>query len=384
MGSSDNHRILAYLKNAQADMIELLTRLVELESPSTDKPALDQLAAVLTSEVQALGATVDVLPQERAGNQVRARWGNAGPGGALLLAHMDTVWDLGTVALRPVRQEGELLYGPGAYDMKGGIVTSLWALRAMKELDLLPEQRVTLLLTSDEEVGSHTSRPLIEAEARAHDVVFVLEPSQLPAAALRTSRKGVGNFRVSVSGRAAHAGGNHEKGINAIEELARQVVILQGLTDYARGTTVNVGVIAGGTRSNVVPEEAWAEVDVRVVDEEEAARIEAAVGGLTPILEGTAISVTGGVGRPPLVRTPAIASLFSQARDLAAQLGFELEESSTGGGSDGNFTAALGVPTLDGLGVVGDQAHAVDEYIRTDSLPQRSALLAALLRSWRL
>jgi len=377
---STTDRIFSFLQDARTDMVDLLTRLVELESPSTDKPALDQLADILACEARTFGGDVDVLVQEHAGNHVRARWGGDGGGGALLLCHMDTVWDLGTVAQRPVRQEGGRLYGPGAYDMKGGIVTGLWALRALDELDLMPAQPITLLLTSDEEVGSQTSRPYIEAEARACDAVFVLEPAQMPGAAVKTSRKGVGNYRVSVSGRAAHAGANHEQGINAIEELARQVAVLQGLTDYGKGTTANVGVIEGGTRSNVVPDQAWAELDVRVVDAAETVRIETAVQGLTPSLAGAEITVTGGINRPPMERTEAIADLFATARSLAAEMGFELAESSSGGGSDGNFTAALGVPTLDGLGVVGDHSHAVDEYVLIDSMAQRSALLAALLR----
>jgi glutamate carboxypeptidase len=320
-----------------------------------------------------------MLRQAAAGDIVRARWGS-GDGGVLLLCHMDTVWDLGTLAKRPVRVEDGRLYGPGAFDMKGGIVNALWAMRALRELELMPSRRVTLLITSDEEIGSDASRALIEAEARAHEVVFVLEPAQPPRAALKTWRKGVGGYRVTVTGRAAHAGAAHDEGINAIAELARHVLAIEALTDYAAGTTVNVGVIRGGTRSNVVPEQAWAEVDYRVMDMTEAARVDAFMRGLKPQRDGVRLAVTGGLNRPPMVRTPAIVALYTRAEAIAAELGLPLTETGTGGGSDGNFTAALGVPTLDGLGVVGDGGHALHELVVVSSLPERAALLAGLIR----
>jgi glutamate carboxypeptidase len=378
--STDNQKIFAYLCDHQAEMVALLTKLVEMESPTDDKPSLDRLAAFLAEEARGLGAQAEVLMQPEAGNHVRARWGE-GTGGALLLCHMDTVWSVGTVAERPVRIEDGLLYGPGAFDMKGGIVNSLWAMRALRDLDLLPEQRVTLVLTSDEETGSRTSRPIFEAEALEHDVVFCLEPAQPPNASLKTWRKGVGVFHVHVTGLAAHAGADHDKGTNAIEELAHQILTTQAFTDYEVGTTLNVGVVTGGTRSNVVPAEARAEVDVRVMNTEEAARIEEKMHGLKPHLPGTTVKVTGGVGRPPMVRTPEIVALYKKAESLAAEMGFRVTEAGTGGGSDGNFTAALGVPTLDGMGVVGDGGHAIHEHVVVRSLPERAALLAAMLRS---
>ena len=271
---TDNQRLFDYLSAHQADMVAHLTQLVEQESPSDHKPALDRLAAVLAEHAAAVGARTEVLRQTVAGDFVRARWGN-GAGGVLLLCHMDTVWDLGTLAERPVRVEDGRLYGPGAFDMKGGIVNALWAMRALRELELMPSRRVTLLITSDEEIGSDASRALIEAEAVTHEVVFVLEPAHPPRASLKTWRKGVGGYRVTVTGRAAHAGAAHDEGINAIAELARHVLAIEALTDYAAGTTVNVGVIRGGTRSNVVPEQAWAEVDYRVMNMAEAARVDA-------------------------------------------------------------------------------------------------------------
>lgn len=378
MPSTVNQRLLAYLLAHQSDMVADLARLVEMESPSDDKAALDRLAAALAADLRGLDAEVAVLPQPTAGDHLRARWGD-GPGGALLLCHMDTVWPLGTLAHMPVRVEDGRFYGPGAFDMKGGIVNALWAMRALHALALRPKHRITLLITSDEEVGSGASRPLIEAEALTHDIVYVLEPAHPPHGALKTWRKGVGDYRVSVTGRAAHAGAAHDEGINAIEELAHQVLAIQALTAYGVGTTVNVGVIGGGTRSNVVPAQAWAEVDFRVMNQAEADRIDAALRSLTPRLAGTTIEVTGGLNRPPMVRTPANLALYARAEAIAAELGLTISETGTGGGSDGNFTSALGVPTLDGLGVTGDGSHALHEHVLIASLPERAALLAGLL-----
>ncbi len=380
MQPTDNQRLLAYLNAHQADMVAHLVRLVELESPTDDKAAIDRLGATLAAELRDLGASVTLLPQAAAGDHLCARWGR-GPGGFLLLCHMDTVWELGTLARMPVHVEDGRLYGPGTYDMKGGIVNAMWAMRALAELDLLPDRRITLVITSDEEEGSTTSRALIEAEALAHNAVFVLEPAHPPRAALKTWRKGVGDYRVQVTGVAAHAGAAHDQGVNAIEELAHHILAIQALTDYAVGTTVNVGVLGGGTRSNVVPAQAWAEVDFRVMNEAEAERVDRFMRSLTPQLPGAAIEVTGGLNRPPMVRTPAIVALFKRAAQVAAELGFPIDETGTGGGSDGNFTAALGVPTLDGLGVAGDGGHAQHEHVIVSSLPERAALLAGLIRA---
>lgn len=379
MRPTDNQRLLAYLRSHQTKMVDHLIRLAEMESPTNNKAALDRLGAALAEELRGLAAVVDVLPQVNAGDHVRGRWGT-GSDGLLLLCHMDTVWDIGTLARMPLRVADGRLYGPGTFDMKGGIVNALWALRALRELDLLPERRITLLITSDEETGSLTSRDLIEAEAVTHDAVFVLEPAHPPRAALKTWRKGVGDYRVQVTGVAAHAGAAHDQGVNAIEELARHILAIQALTDYAAGTTVNVGVIGGGTRSNVVPERAWAEIDMRVMNGAEAERLDSFMRGLKAQLPGATIEVTGGLNRPPMVRTPAIVALFQRAAASAAELGFTVDETGTGGGSDGNFTAALGIPTLDGLGVAGDGGHAQHEHVIVSSLPERAALLAGLLR----
>jgi glutamate carboxypeptidase len=380
MTEGQPQKILSYLLDHRDEMVDLLARLVELESPSGDKPGLDRLGAFLAQELHGLGAVVEVLSQSEAGNHIRARWGQ-GQGGTLLLCHMDTVWETGTVQERPVRVEAGKLYGPGSLDMKAGIVNALWAWRTFRAVNLAPGRRVTLLLTADEEVGSRTSRPVIEAEAPQHDRVLVLEPAQPPGGALKTWRKGVGAYRITTTGRAAHAGVDHGKGINAIEELAHQILGLQELTDYEAGITVNVGLMQGGTRTNVVPQEAWARVDVRVVDDKQAAWLDERIHGLKPHLANARLEVSGGIGRPPLVRTPEIVALYRRAQDLAAQMGLEITEAGSGGGSDGNFTAALGVPTLDGLGAVGDGAHALHEHVEIPSLPERAALLASMLLS---
>ena len=380
MSANTNLQILDYLRNRQQDMTDTLTHLVELESPSDDKAALDRFGSYLAWELRGIGAQVETLPQPEAGDHLIARWGN-GERGVLLLCHMDTVWPLGTLDERPVRIEGDKLFGPGADDMKGGIVMALWAIRAMRELNLMPPKRISMLLNSDEETGSHTSREVIEREALKHDAVFVLEPSVPPHGAYKTWRKGVGVYRLAVTGWATHAGADHEKGVNAIEELAHQILTIQGFTDYENGTTFNVGVVGGGTRSNVVAAEAWAEVDVRVKTLEEAARVEEKMHTLQPHNPRAALSVSGGLNRPPMERSAQIAALFEKAQTLAAEMRIEISETGTGGGSDGNFTAALGVPTLDGMGVVGDGGHALNEHVLLSLLPERAAVLAAMLNA---
>jgi glutamate carboxypeptidase len=374
-----NITILRALESRRNRMTRTLVELVEMESPTGNKAALDCLGQHLAAETAQLGARVRRFPQATAGDHIRAVWAGEGAG-TLLLCHFDTVWDVGTLAARPLRIEDGRLYGPGAFDMKGGIANALHAIAVLRELALMPEEPITLLLTSDEETGSQTSRSLIEEEARGHRRVFVLEPAHPPAAALKTWRKGVGDYRMTVRGRAAHAGAAPWEGISAVDELARQILAVHALTDLARGTTVNAGVIGGGTRPNVVAEEAWADIDVRVMNLDEAARIDAAMRDLRPSLPGAALTITGGLNRPPMVRSPASLALFQRAAALAAEMGFAVTETGTGGGSDGNFTSALGVPTLDGLGVAGDGGHALHEHVILASIPERAALLAALLR----
>ena len=296
----------------------------------------------------------------------------------MLLGHFDTVWDVGQLREMPLREEEGRLHGPGIYDMKAGIALGALAIRALQALDRMPPAPVVMFFTTDEETGSATSRALVEAEARRSAAVLVLEPS-LPGGALKTARKGCGGYELVVRGVAAHAGIDPRKGASAIRELARQIVRLEALQDLDRGVSLNVGVVAGGTRPNVVPDLATAAIDVRVPAMADAARVDAAMRALTPELPGVSVEVRGGIDRPPLERTPAVIRLYEQARIVAAELGRALGEGSTGGGSDGNFTAALGVPTLDGLGAVGDGAHARHEHVVLADLAWRAALLAGLV-----
>ncbi len=360
--------------------LDLLRQLVEMESPSTDKAAVDRVVRYVAERARAAGAEVTIVPQARWGDHVLARWGK-GEGGFLLLCHLDTVWPVGTLAERPWRVEGERAFGPGVYDDKASAAIILTALEGLQAIGLSPRYPVTVLFNSDEEVGSPSSRPLIEAEAAQARVVFCMEPAR-PDGALKVWRKGTGRYRITALGRAAHAGADHEKGVNAIEELAHQVLRLQRMTDYEAGTTVNVGRIEGGTRTNIVPDRAQVWVDVRVKTTAEWERISAAIGVLEPVLPGARLIVEGGMSRPPMEASPVTLEPFRRAQEIAARLGLTLTADGTGGASDANFTAAMGVPTLDGLGALGDDAHSVDEYVFIPSLTERAALLATLLVEW--
>ncbi len=362
------------------EQIALLRQWVEQESPTTDKNAVDAMGSMLTEQMRSLGATVQRHPQTTVGDHLSGQWGSGG-GGILLLAHMDTVHPLGALQDMPWREEGGKFFGPGVLDMKSGILIALSAIQILRERQLMPSARITLVVTSDEETGSETSRSLIERTARDHDLVFVLEPS-LPDGSIKTWRKGVGMFELEVIGRAAHAGVDPASGINAIVEMAMQVPEILALQDLDAGTTLNVGVIQGGTRSNVVPDRCKARVDVRVMHAEETERIERALQSLTPKLEGAKICVAGNFERPPMPRTEQRAADFERAKRIAELLGIQLTESGTGGGSDANFVAPFEISVLDGLGAVGDGAHSNREYIQKASLAPRTALLAALLTHW--
>ena len=300
-------------------------------------------------------------------------------GEILALGHSDTVWPMGTLKSMPFREAEGRLWGPGVLDMKSGIAFFIFAVHALRDLDLPVVSRVLLQLNSDEEVGSPQSRALTEANARKSKAVLVLEPGTGLAGKLKTARKGVGDFTVKVTGRASHAGVDFAAGASAILELARQIDRIAGFTDLDRGITVNPGVIAGGSRSNVIAAEAWTHVDLRVPRLRDAPRLERKFRGLRPFDKRCTVRVEGGLNRPPLERTPGVAALFRTAQKLGRELGLELEESSTGGGSDGNFTGALGIPTLDGLGAVGEGAHAAHESILVDRMADRTALIAKLL-----
>jgi len=374
-----------YFVQRTAEMLDLLRRLVEIESPSHDKPAVDRCGRFVAEAARQAGAEVTLVSQSRTGDHLVARW----PGrkerekGFLLLCHLDTVWPLGTLAERPWRVEEEQgrVYGPGCLDDKASAVVVLAALEGLRDVGIALCRPVTVVFNADEEIGSRSSRALIEAESARAEVVFCVEPAR-PDGALKIARKGTARYTVTALGRATHAGSDHEQGVNAIEELAHQILRLQGMTDYAVGTTVNVGYVQGGTRTNVVPERATARVDVRVRTAAEGVRIAAAIESLRSISPAARLAVEGGLSRPPMEESPLTMGPFRRAQAIAADLGMSLTGGSTGGASDANFTAALGVPTLDGLGAVGDGAHSEDEYVLVSSLPERAALLAALLSRW--
>jgi glutamate carboxypeptidase len=368
-----------FLKSQRDPMLQTLRTLVEHETPTDDKAAIDRAQEYLSGEFDALGGSVHVFPQVEAGDHLRVEFAGAQEPQLTLLTHIDTVYSLGTLATMPFRAEGRLAYGPGIFDMKGGIVIVLYAFKALQSLGLVPQRKIVCLVTSDEEIGSLASRALIEEEARNSSTVLVLEPGAGPHGSLKTWRKGVGRFTLNVTGRASHAGADPDRGRSAIIELAHQVLQLNALNDAKVGTTVNVGIVSGGSRANVVPADARAEIDVRVMTLAEARRIEDVMQSIEPLTPDTTVLVTGGLNRPPMERTPEIMARYETARALAAQIGIELSETGTGGGSDGNFTAALGTPTLDGLGAVGNGAHSPNEFVVVDRLPQRAAILAGLL-----
>jgi glutamate carboxypeptidase len=366
----------------------LLQILVETESPSHDKTAVDRVGAIVAEEARKLGAQVAIIPNRETGDHVLARFSSLSKAVGeveahnrpiLLLCHMDTVYPIGAITKTPFREADGKIFGPGTLDMKAGIVISLAAIEAAQKEGLT--RPVTLLCTSDEEIGSKTSRRFIESLAKESTLVLVLEPA-LVDGSLKTWRKGVGEFRVKTRGRAAHAGGEHEKGRNAIEEMAHQVIAIQKLTDYSKQTTVNVGVIQGGTVSNVVPEEALIQVDVRVMQPGEWERLEGEMKKLKPVLDGTSIEITGSLNRPPMPFDNTMSKTFEKAKMIASQIGMKLKAGGTGGASDGNFVAPLGIPVLDGLGGVGEGAHSEREYIFAESLEQKVRLVASLLHDW--
>jgi glutamate carboxypeptidase len=365
---------------ADNQALDLLRRLVETESPSHEKTAVDNVGRLVAQECLQLGADVETVKQSIVGDHLIARWGE-GSGGILLLHHMDTVFPLGTLNKMPFIQKEDKTFGPGVLDMKGGVAVSLSVIRQLQEQKQMPARPVIALFTSDEEIGSDSSRELIEKLARESVLVLVLEPG-LVDGALKVWRKGVGEFLVKVQGRASHAGGAHEEGRNAIQEMAHQILVIQNMTDYSKGTTLNVGVIRGGTASNVVPAECQAEVDYRVLVPEEAERVNAAMMSLRPMTPGTSITVTGGLNRPPMPNDDVMKKTFEKASVLSEGIGMKLKSGGTGGGSDANFIAPLGVPVLDGLGTVGEGYHSEREFMYTESLSSRVALVAELIRRW--
>lgn len=358
-------------------LIEQLRALVEVESPS-DEPAAVNRANDLVAELGIqIGGRVKRHRQTKFGDVMELRFGpkRSKQKPILLLGHLDTVWPLGTLSSMPWQEKDGRLWGPGVLDMKAGVTMALTTLGSLRELG--NNRPVTLLLNSDEEVGSTVSRPVTERLALQSAAVFVLEPAQ--GLAYKTARKGVGQYDLHVTGVAAHSGVDFARGHSAILEMARLIETVSGFTDLSRGRTVNCGVVRGGTRSNVIAAEAWAEVDVRIARSSDAARVEKLFRTLKVTDPNCSLTITGGLNRPPMERTPSTITLFKQARALAARLGFTLDEAATGGGSDGNFTSTLGVPTLDGMGAVGEGAHAAHESIVIEHLLPRTILLAAMI-----
>jgi glutamate carboxypeptidase len=374
---------LRRLKPRLPEMLKTLERLVRAESPSLEKAPADRCAALLAAEWRKRGARVERIAQKYRGDHLRITWwpGQSRPADQLLvLGHYDTVYSTGTISKMPFHVSRGKAYGPGIFDMKAGLVQALFALEVLQQTHASLRHRLVFLWTSDEEIGSDSSRKLIEAEARRSDAVYVLEPSLGPKGLLKTARKGVGEAELIVHGRASHAGLAPEEGINAIHELSRQLLRIQGWNDLRRGVSINADVIEGGTRVNVIAEHARAVLDLRALHAADMRRMERRLHSLRPILRGARIEVHGGFNRAPLERKVS-AALFARAKSLAAQMGLSLGECTAGGGSDGNLTAALGVPTLDGLGAVGHGAHSSNEHMLIRTMPARAALLASLLVS---
>ena len=372
---------LRILKPRLPQMLSALQKLVLAESPSLEKAPADRCCHLLAGEWRKRGARVERLSQKRHGDQLRITWWpqKSRPTGQLLvLGHYDTVYASGTLAKMPFRISAGKAYGPGIFDMKAGIVQALFALETLQQAKVPLKHRLVFLWTSDEEIGSDLSRKLIEAEARRSDAVFVLEPSLGPKGLIKTARKGVGEVQLIVHGRASHAGLAPEEGINAIHELSRQLARIQEWNDPRSGVTVNADIIEGGTRVNVIAEHAKAVLDLRALRVADMRNIERRLYALRPILPGAKLEIRGGFNRGPLEHKSS-ATLFAKAKGLATQMGLTLGEATAGGGSDGNLTAAVGTPTLDGLGAVGHGAHSKDEHILIHTMPARAALLAALL-----
>jgi glutamate carboxypeptidase len=373
--------LLRCLKPRLPQMLATLRRFVTVESPSLEKAAADRCCGVIAEEWNKHNARVERIRQRHRGDLLRIAHtpGKSRPSGQLLvLGHYDTVYSTGTLARMPFRVKGGKAYGPGIFDMKGGIVQALFALQALQQTETPLRKRLVFLWTSDEEIGSEASRKFFEAEARRSDAVFVLEPSFGPRGLLKTARKGIGKAELIVHGRASHAGLAPQEGINAIHELARQLTRIEKWSDLRRGVTINAGIIEGGTRTNVIPERARAVLDLRALRISDMRSLEDRLRDLRPLQAGARLEITGGFDRPPL-EAKMSASLFARAQLLANQMKLSLGECTVGGGSDGNFTAAVGTPTLDGLGAVGDGAHSKTEHILINAMPARAALLAALL-----
>ncbi len=377
------HPYLRHLKDKQAEIIALIKEMVECESPSDSAEGVNRFVDLVVEKTRDIAQAKVIRPHIKTyGNHLRLEFKIAGRKKRpqiLGVGHSDTVWPAGTLKSMPFREGDGRLWGPGVLDMKAGLAFFIYAVRTLREFDVNLDRDVVLWIVSDEEVGSITSHYSTKQEAKQSELVLVLEPGTGLSGKLKTARKGVGVYTMWIEGRASHAGVDFGNGASAIVEAARQIEKIAGLTDLKRGTTVNPGLVSGGTRTNVVAAEARVEVDIRVMRAKDAERLDRNFRALRPVDKRCRIRVEGGLNRPPMERTRAIAKLFQSAKKMGAELGIKLEESLTGGGSDGNFTAAIGVPTLDGLGAVGEGAHAVNESILVDRIPDRVALLARLV-----
>lgn len=375
--------LLRDLRSRESEMLRLLRKFVRAESPSLDKKSVDDFGRLVAAEWRARGARVTPLRQKNRGDHllINVPHKNSDTDGRiLLLGHMDTVYDKGSLAKMPFRIAQGRAWGPATFDMKGGLVLALAAIDALKRAGIHPRKEIACLWTTDEEIGSESSRKFIEREAKLNDAVLVLEPAGEPSGALKTSRKGVGEIELRVTGRAAHSGLKPEAGINAVHELALQIARISKFNQPKRGIGVHVNIASGGTRTNVIAAEAHALVDVRVMRSADIRLLEQEFRALKPILPGAKLEISGGVDRPPMERRMS-AALYQHAQHLAADLGIPCEETASGGGSDGNLTAAIGIPTLDGLGAIGSGAHSLRENIIIRELAPRAALIASLLAS---
>lgn len=375
--------LLRALKPRLPDMLRILRRFVTAESPSLEKAAANRCCTIIAKEWRKLGVNVERIAQKHRGDHLRMTYTvdkSRTAGQLLVLGHYDTVYETGTLAKMPFRISRGRAFGPGIFDMKAGIVQALFALAALQQARLRPRKRIVFLWTSDEEIGSESSRKLIETEARRSDAVFVLEPSLGPRGLVKTARKGVGEAELIVQGLASHAGLAPEEGVNAIHELAAQLTRIESWNDPRNGVSINADIVQGGTRTNVIAERARAVLDLRALRPSDMRSVERRLRALRPVHKGAKLKVTGGFDRPPLERK-ICAALFARAKLLARQMNLSLGECTAGGGSDGSFTGALGIPTLDGLGAVGDGAHSDHECVLIHTMPARAALLAALLAS---
>ena len=362
-------------------MMKLLQEMVEVGSPTYDRDAVNRMGAIASREVLRLGAKLETVPMQEVGDNLIARWGE-GDGGILLMGHLDTVFPLGILHTMPFYEKYGKVFGPGTLDMKSGIVIMLHAIEALQEQGRMPKRPITMLLNSDEEMGSYHSRDLIEKVAKGHALTLVFEPCEYLEGTLHTWRKGTGKFSIKAEGKAAHSGGAHEKGLNAIEELSHQVVKVQQLTEYEKGTTINIGSMRGGRAINIVPAFAEADGDIRFMSMEEYKRVEDAINNLSPVLPHAALKTKCNLNRPPMPFDATMEATFDKAYNITKAEGLKIKAGGSGSASDANFVAHLGLPVLDGLGTVGEGFHTEDEYFLLDSFIERTHLAFTLLRDW--